>query len=377
MTATNVLETTNVSVDVETNTPIPTKEEMKSTEFAQVATQPHGNVWEVNISKREPEFIVVSEDQWIQFCVDTKTYSPFIYHAWVRHKATRDSIDKIKEALKKTRKLKTIAASTPIPVDQYCMWDTVLVYWPTGTGKTHSILQWIKEKGINHSMITVSDGFEDIDLLTYIMPSPKGIVYKEKDIVATFRKAAEWEKVAVLIDEVNRWSKSFMNMLLKMLDPVTWKYEINNFVKDEIIKIDKDNIIFFCTANLWGWYSGTNEIDEALFDRFNKIQYMDYNRAFEQELLKNFWQFADHTKKIVEYIRDLYKDNSLKRPISSRTIKSWAENFINSAMDDKSLVATFNQSVMYRLVGIDSYWNPNEQDIGVITSKFIELWIIK
>ena len=329
------------------------------------------------LSSPTKDYMVITEDQWIKFCVNTSTFEPFIIHDGKKYDATKDSIDTIKESLRSVKKLKTITASTPIWADQYTMGDTVLIYWPTGTGKTHSILQWIRDQKISHAMITVSDGFEDIDMLTYILPSPKGIVYKEKDIVSIFRKAAAGEKVAILIDEVNRGSRSFMNMLLKLLDPVTWQYEVNNFVADEIIKINKENIIFFCTANLWGWYSGTNEIDEALFDRFNKIQYMDYNRAYEAELFSNFWPFASHVEKIVSYIRDLYKDNSLKRPVSSRTIKAWAECFVNSPMDDKALVGTFNQSVMYRLVGIDAYGNPNEQDVWVITSKFIELGIIK
>lgn len=55
-----------------------------------------------------------------------------------------------------------------------------------------------------------------------------------------------------MIDEVNRGSKSFMNMLLKMIDPVSGFYEINNFVEDDIIKVPHENIIWFCTANLGG-----------------------------------------------------------------------------------------------------------------------------
>ena len=70
-------------------------------------------------------------------------------------------------------------------------------------------------------MVTVSDGFEDIDFLTNIVTTDKGIEYKEKQIVHMFRDAAAGNKTAILIDELNRGSKSFMNLVLKMLDPVT------------------------------------------------------------------------------------------------------------------------------------------------------------
>lgn len=258
----------------------------------------------------------------------------------------------------------------------FTLWDRIFLYWPTGTGKTHQIIQWIKDKKIKHDIVQVSDWFEDIDFLTYIVPTATGIMYKEKSIISLFRDAAKGEKVAVLIDEVNRWSKSFMNLVLKMLDPVTWSYEINNFVADEKIVVPKENIIRFCTANLWGSYSGTNELDEALLDRFNKIEFVDYNKDFEEQLFDCFDTQRSNAKVIVEYIRTLFKDNSIKRPVSSRTLKSWAEEFINTSKNPEDLFATFEKTIMYRIIGIDSYWFPNEQDIWVLASKFIELWII-
>lgn len=320
---------------------------------------------------------IVAEEQGVKFWVDEDTWQPFVDFNGEQLPVTKEIIDQIKKSLSVIRKVKEDVVTAKMPQDLYCMWDTILLYGPTGTGKTHSALEWIRDKGLSHAMVTVSDGFEDIDFLTYIIPSAKGIQYKEKEIVSLLRKAEAWENVAILIDEVNRGSKSFMNLLLKMLDPVTGMYEVNNFVKDEVIKIPKENVIFFCTANLGGGYSGTNDLDEALFDRFNKIAFIDYNKWYEAALFDNFGTFSTQVKTIVDYIRDLYKDNTLKRPISTRTIKSWTWCFINSPMSSNDLFSTFNQTVMYRLVGIDSYGNPNEQDVGIITSKFIEMWLVK
>ena len=325
---------------------------------------------------KNDEFITLHSQMWIEFVLNKNTLD-VVAKIWEDEvPVDKVRMDKIKEHLSKVSKL-SLKISKIKPIDSgWNMWDRVFLYWPTGTGKTHSVLTWLEEQKMLHDVVTVSDGFEDIDFLTYIFPSATGIQYKEKNIIGLFRKAAEWEKVAILIDEANRWSKSFMNFLLKAIDPVSWEYEINNFVNDEIIRIPIQNLIWFCTANLWGWYSGANDIDEALLDRFNKVSFVWYNEKFENELYKSFGEYGKDVKSIVEYIRQLHSDNVLKRPISSRSLKIWAEEFINTSKSKEDVFLSFSKTVMYRLVSVDSFGFPNKDTEWTILSKFIGLGFI-
>lgn len=330
------------------------------------------------MTKKADTKIVLDQEGIVQFVLDKDSLEVSVR---VEGQGFEKQIDKttmrdLKPLVEKIGKLKPKITKAKIVNNWWDFGDTVFLYWPTGTGKTHTVCEWIKSKGIEYDVVTVSDGFEDIDFLTHIVPTAKGITYKEKKILSLLRQAASGEKVAILVDEVNRGSKSFMNMLLKMTDSVNGVYEINNFVCDEVIVIPRENIIWFCTANLGWGYAGTNDLDEALLDRFNKVEFAGYNPVFEWSLISNFGEHADGVKTIVEYIRDLFKDNAVKRPISSRWLKTWTEDFVNTDKKKQDVFGSFDRTVLYRLVDVDAYGFPNEDDMGILVSKFNELWFI-
>lgn len=75
----------------------------------------------------------------------------------------------------------------------------------------------------------------------------------------------QWLNVLILLTIA--LVSSYLISLIQKRD-IWWVDNSIENVKDELIKIPRENIIFFCTANLGGGYSGTNDIDEALFDRF-------------------------------------------------------------------------------------------------------------
>lgn len=325
----------------------------------------------------DPKQTIVLDKEWpVEFLLDKDTLDVFVKFDTFESKIDKVKMNELKPMLAKIKKLKVDVKKSMVTNTWWDMGDRVFLYWPTGTGKTHSVLAWLNGNKIPHDVVTVSDWFEDIDFLTHIVPSAKGIQYKEKKILDLFRRAEKWERIGILIDEVNRWSKSFMNLLLKMVDSVSDFYEVNNFVADEVIKVPRENIIRFCTANLGGWYSGTNEIDEALLNRFNKVEFVGYNEQFEDQLLNAFAEHKPWAQQIVKYIRDLFKDNAIKRPISSRWLKTWAEDFVNTSRSKEDVFGAFERTVMYSLVGIDSYWFPSEDDVGVLAAKFMDLWFI-
>lgn len=243
--------------------------------------------------------------------------------------------------------------------------DTVLLWWPTGTGKTFrfhdKVNQMIKDGEIDYAeKITVTDGFEDTDFLAYISPKAEwGISIIERSIVTMLREASNGKRVAICIDELNRWSRSLMNLVLTFIDSIDWdNYVLNNFVADERIVIPRANLLVYATINL-GWrYSGINSMDEALKDRFSFNFYVGYNLENEKELLN--WYFgnvADKVETAIKEIRELYTEWTIGSSISTRGLKSWGEVYSRMPVKTpKTLFKSFMDTLMFKLTSPDDYW---------------------
>lgn len=284
-----------------------------------------------------------------------------------------DALAKIKKEMNAFEKIKTALTKS---ANTYRTGDRILLYWPTGTWKTYdflaSAIEMQKTGAIDEfSITTITDGFEDIDFLAHIVPTEKGITYVENKIVTLLREASNGKKVAILLDELNRGSKSFLNLILKLLDAVDGKtYTLNNFVKNEHIIIPIENVMFFGTMNL-GWkYVGTNALDEALLDRFNIIQYKGYDLNVEKDIIKYFGTHASNVIKLIADVRSLSSSGELRAPISTRGVKMWAESFINSPKSTDDVLGSFKYTLMYRLVSVDDMGNPNQTEIAMLMKKF-------
>ena len=270
------------------------------------------------------------DTQWkVSFYMNKKTYNIHLVVNEFNQEIDKVNIDLVKEQICKKEIIKTEISNINVNVNTYEMWDVVLLYWPTGSGKTFNCIERCKQKGIDWSMITISNWFEEIDFLTYIQPTNTGIVYKEKSVVQLLRSASQWNKVALIIDEVNRWSTSFMNFLLKLVDKVSWYYELNNFIADEIIRIPVENIVFFCTANLGSNYVGTSAFDAAMFDRFTKVSFVNYSKDVEENICSHFWEYKKDVLWVVEKIREMYDESVIQRPFTTRSLKTRCDNFLS------------------------------------------------
>ena len=139
-----------------------------------------------------------------------------------------------------------------------------LLIGPTGTGKTELILMACKQLGINcevHDMGAMQDPLTDL----------LGC-HRIKDGSSTFDYAKFVDDVqkpgVILLDELSRAPLMTNNILFPCLDS---RRELPLAIADSegprSVKVHPD-CVFIATANIGSEYSGTQEIDAALMNRF-------------------------------------------------------------------------------------------------------------
>lgn len=142
------------------------------------------------------EFIPVEMVGRFQTYVSKKDFTPYIQISETEIKSvTKELVDQLKTSMLTVKNLKLELVSAPMDVE---LGNRVLLYGPTGTGKTYDFLsaaeQLIKAGKLDKDgieVVTISDGFEDIDFLAHIVPTDKGIMHVETRVVQLFREAAK------------------------------------------------------------------------------------------------------------------------------------------------------------------------------------------
>ncbi len=275
---------------------------------------------------------------------------------------------------------------------------SVLLYGPTGSGKTFSIviehLQSLKNEGRIDQivMIPCSDGMEDYDLLSKPIPIgpqekmrmmmnlsreysdvPLSVIAQtlgdwtrvEGPLKRVFRLAHEGERIAVVFDELNRASRAARNLILKAIDPVLEHYELHDFITGDVISVPLDRIQFCATSNIGASYSQTHDLDESLLDRFQSIVFVDYNTELEREIFKKQGLppgIAQSIMNVAATLREAYKQGHLSAPLSTRHIKNWGQ----SILDGADPITSARGLWLTRLISHDQHGYPDEEQLEAI-----------
>lgn len=275
---------------------------------------------------------------------------------------------------------------------------SVLLYGPTGSGKTFSIviehLQFLKNEGRIDQivMIPCSDGMEDYDLLSKPIPIgpqekmrmmmtlsreyadvPLAVIAQtlgdwtrvEGPLKRVFRLAHEGQRIAVVFDELNRASRAARNLILKAIDPVLEHYELHDFITGDVISVPLDRLQFCATSNIGASYSQTHDLDESLLDRFQSIVFVDYNVELEREIFKKQGlppAIAQSIMNVAATLREAYKQGHLSAPLSTRHIKNWGQ----SILDGADPVTSARGLWLNRLISHDQHGYPDEEQLEAI-----------
>lgn len=215
--------------------------------------------------------------------------------------------------------------------------NTMLI-GPTGTGKTEIIMKICETLGLDchiYDMGSMQDPLTDL-LGSHRLENGSS-VFDYAKFVEDVQKPG-----VILLDELSRAPLMTNNILFPCLDvrrqlPV----EIADSHHDRVIKVHPE-CTFIATANIGSEYSGTNEIDAALLNRFLPLQ-LDYLPAnIEQEILtirtKIDSQSATEVVARFNTIRMAYNENRISKTVSTRELIACGELIadgftVNEALD--------------------------------------------
>lgn len=164
------------------------------------------------------------------------------------------------------------------------IWNTLLVnlftktntllIGPTGSGKTQVVKLLCEKAGVPFTIIpmgSITDPTEQLVGKMDLTPLPNGNVETKYDW-ADFALAIQRPGV-VLLDEVNRIPRNGYNTLFSVLDGTRQLPAFGAKGTDKRMIDVHPDCVFFATANIG--YAGTEELDEALKNRFLPIE-LDY-----------------------------------------------------------------------------------------------------
>lgn len=200
-----------------------------------------------------------------------------------------------------------------------------LLLGPTGTGKTDIIIRIAKQLNIE---INIYDMGAMIDPLTDLLGTHR---IKNGNSVFDYAKfVLDVQKPGIiLLDELSRAPLMTNNILFPCLDHRrTLNIEIAGSTDVRAVKVHPD-CVFIATANIGQEYSGTNDIDAALMNRFNALQVDYLPQEIEAKILNVRTgvdvEIANKILNVANAIRNAYLIQTISKPISTRETLECAE----------------------------------------------------
>lgn len=221
--------------------------------------------------------------------------------------------------------------------------NTILI-GPTGTGKTELIFEVAKQLGLEcntYDMGAMQDPLTDL-LGTHRLVNGNS-VFDASKFVSDIQKPG-----IILLDELSRAPQMAMNILFPCLDSRReLRLDIADSGSERKVNVHPE-CVFIATANIGADYSGTQDIDAALLNRFLPLQ-LDYMpQDIEAHVLEVRGgvssAVAYHIAEIASEIREAYKSDSITKSISTRETINIAEMVADGfSVSDAFSMVVFNK----------------------------------
>ena len=214
----------------------------------------------------------------------------------------------------------------------------VLLEGPTGSGKTSLVRKYCAKNKKPYKRISLNGGITVEDLVGHYV-----LKQGESPWIDGILTRAVREGWVLAVDEINASSPEVLFVLNSLLDDE--RILILSAKDGEIIKPHPDFRLIATMNPSEQGYAGTNEMNEALMDRFHTIMVIDYNKKVEEKILKQMGIDSEKVSVIMEFtnkIREAYAKSEIFTPWSTRSIINFAESFMQGK--EKLMVNRFKMA---------------------------------
>jgi len=200
----------------------------------------------------------------------------------------------------------------------------VLLEGPTGSGKTSLVRKYCAKYKKPYKRISLNGGVTVEDLVGhYILKSGES---PWVDGILTRSAREGW---VLAVDEINSASPEVLFVLNSLLDDE--RILILSAKDGEVIKPHADFRLIATMNPSEQGYAGTNEMNQALVDRFHVILNIDYNKKVEEKILKQMGLDSEQVSSVMEFtnkVREAYAKSEIFTPWSTRSVINFAENLL-------------------------------------------------
>ena len=212
--------------------------------------------------------------------------------------------------------------------------ENVLLEGPTGTGKTTMVRFYCAKHKLPYKRVSLNGGATADDLVGHYILESNGDGNVKTIWIDGVLGQAMVNGWVLVIDEINGAPAEILFVLNSVLDKE--RILVLSQKDGQIIKPHKNfRVVATCNPTEQG-YAGTNEINEALRDRFETTLKVDYNESVENKILKEIGIDTETRKDIMEFtkfVRESYAKSEIITPFSTRSVMNLAK-FVNQGVPD-------------------------------------------
>jgi len=234
---------------------------------------------------------------------------------------------------------------------------------PKGCGKDHLAMQ----SAINHSAVVFkSQAFQnmnEMDLLGYPQTFGDQVRFVHGILPAACKYGAANPKkiVFIVIDEINLASSGVLAVMNPLTD-ATRAISIP-FTGETVLR--PDNVKLILTMNPWdqAGYTGTNQLNIAMLDRFNILE-VDYLSVREEtKLLQNYNEKYEDCRKWAEFAaksRRAYVNAEVTNAITTRNLIDYVQ-YVKVLPEKQVVQLALNQFITDEREKVAKWWGGMEE----------------